>query len=408
MLLKLFIDEGAIRGGLFFSLADGAFESVLARVIILVTGGCGRLYATSTNAQCLTGDGYALAFDAGAELVDMEKVQFLPLAFPRPSTMRGQLIGMCSLFGPNVKLYNGLGERYMLRYDPEKLEYGTRDMVARANYTEIQEGRGTRRKTIVVDPTENDRSLVGQYRNSLAVAYDMIAETFGDKAADWEATFEAIPSQHFMMGGVRIDGECRTKVPNLLCCGEVSGGVHGANRLAGNALTEILVFGKRAGRKAAERAHKTSLRQIHPGMVRAAVQETQAYLNNRDGTSPGRARQKLQKLMWDKVGIVRSGDRMEEALEKLGGLKRMVDGATARCRLRHWNREFLEALELKLMVKTAELIATSALTRTESRGSHFRRDFPKTDPGWQKNIILSKGRDGEIAVRSSGMEEKVT
>ena len=203
MLLKLFTDEGAVRGGLFFSLADGTFESVSARVVILVTGGCGQLYSVTTNAQCLTGDGYALAFDAGAELIDMEMVQFLPLAFPRPSTMRGQLIGMCSLFGPNVKLYNGLGERYMLRHDPEKLEYATRDVVARANYTEIQEGRGTKRKTIVVDPTENDRSLVEQYRNSLAVAYDMIAETFGEKAARWEATFEAIPSQHFMMGGVQ-------------------------------------------------------------------------------------------------------------------------------------------------------------------------------------------------------------
>jgi fumarate reductase (CoM/CoB) subunit A len=408
MLVKLLTDEGTVRGGLFFSLADGAFESVSARVVVLVTGGCGQLYSTSTNAQCLTGDGYALAFDAGAELVDMEMVQFLPLAFPRPSTMRGQLIGMCSLFGPNVKLYNGLGERYMLRHDPEKLEYATRDVVARANYTEIQEGRGTRRKTIVVDPTENDRSLVEQYRNSLAVAYDMIAETFGEKAARWEATFEAIPSQHFMMGGVRIDEHCRTSVENLLCCGEVSGGVHGANRLAGNALTEILVFGKRAGKEAAEIARKTSVRQINPGLLRAAVRQTQAYLNSNDGAPPGVLRQRLQKLMWDKVGIVRSGSDLEEALKRLGRLKRMVDGASARCRLRHWNRELLEALELRLMVKTAELIALSARERTESRGSHYRRDFPETDPAWCKNIILSKNLEDGIRVRISRPEGKET
>jgi len=399
MLLKLFIEEGAVRGGLFFSLADGTFEIVLARVVILVTGGCGQLYRDTTNAQCLTGDGYALAFDAGAELVDMEMVQFLPLAFPRPSTMRGQLIGMCSLFGPNVKLYNGLGERYMLRHDPEKLEYATRDKVARANYIEIQEGRGTRRKTIVVDPTENDRSLVEQYRNSLAVAYDMIAETFGEKAARWEATFEAIPSQHFMMGGVRIDEDCRTVVPNLLCCGEVSGGVHGANRLAGNALTEILVFGRRAGRKAAEAARSTPLRPIHAELVRTPVNETRAYLNNRDGMPPAVMRQKLQKLMWDKVGIVRSGDDLEKALKALSRLERVADGVAAGCRNRHWNRERVEALELRLMVKTAELIATSALLRTESRGSHYRRDFPETDPAWRKNIILRRGSDGEVETR---------
>jgi fumarate reductase (CoM/CoB) subunit A len=398
MLLKLFTDEGAVRGGLFFSLADGTFESVMARVVILITGGCGQLYSTSTNAQCLTGDGYALAFDAGAELVDMEMVQFLPLAFPRPSTMRGQLIGMCSLFGPSVKLYNGLGDRYMLRYDPEKLEYTTRDVVARANYTEIQEGRGTRRKTILVDPTENDRSCVGTYRVSLAVAYDMIAETFGEKAANWEAAFEAIPSQHFMMGGVRIDEDCRTTVANLLCCGEVSGGVHGANRLAGNALTEILVFGKRAGRKAAAIARATPVKQIHPEMARAAVRQTQVYLNNHDGVLPGRARQRLQTLMWDKVGIVRSGDDLEQALKALSRLERMADGVAARCRMRHWNRERLEALEFRLMVKTAKLIATSARERTESRGSHYRRDFPETDPAWRRNVILSKGSDNEIKV----------
>jgi succinate dehydrogenase/fumarate reductase flavoprotein subunit len=347
----------------------------------------------------LTGDGYALAFDAGAELVDMEMVQFLPLAFPRPSTMRGQLIGMCSLFGPNVKLYNGLGERYMLRHDPEKLEYATRDTVARANYIEIQEGRGTRRKTIVVDPTENDRSLVEQYRNSLAVAYDMIAETFGEKAARWETSFEAIPSQHFMMGGVRIDEDCRTSVQDLLCCGEVSGGVHGANRLAGNALTEILVFGRRAGRKAAEAAGITRSKPISPGLTRDCVRKTEAYLNNTDGPPPGHVRKKLQKVMWDRVGIVRDGANLEKAVKTVRRLKGMVNGIDTKCRSRHWNRAWLEALELLPMLRTAELIATSALHRKESRGSHYRSDYPGTDPSWQKNVILSKGRDGEIETR---------
>jgi succinate dehydrogenase/fumarate reductase flavoprotein subunit len=318
--------------------------------------------------------------------------------------MRGQLIGMCSLFGPNVKLYNGLGERYMLRHDPERLEYATRDVVARANYTEIQEGRGTRRKTIVVDPTENDRSLVEQYRNSLAVAYGIIAETFGEKAARWEATFEAIPSQHFMMGGVRIDEHCRTTVPNMLCCGEVAGGVHGANRLAGNALTEIFVFGRRAGKEAAEMARKTSPREIHAGLVGSAVKETQSYLNQSDGMPPGKLREKLKKLMWDKVGIVRSGEDLEKALKSLDRLEGLADGVTAKCRSRYWNREVLEALELKLMIKTARLIATSALMRRESRGSHYRRDFSETSKDWCRNIIVSKDREGNI---TTGLSEPI-
>lgn len=401
MLLKLFTEEGTVRGALFFSLPDGAFECVTAPVVILVTGGCGQLYATTTNAQCLTGDGYALAFDAGAELVDMEMVQFLPLAFPYPSTVRGQLIGMCSLFGPNVKLYNGQGERYMLRHDPEKQEYATRDKVARANYTEIQEGRGTKRKTIIVDPTQNDRSLVGEYRSALAVAYDLIAEIFGEKAARWEAPFEAIPSQHFMMGGVRIDEDCRTAVPNLFCCGEVSGGVHGANRLAGNALTEILVFGGRAGRNAADAARITPRAAIPAELVRSSVKEMQVCLNSLDGVPPGVTRQRLQNMMWDKVGIVRSGEDLEKALKSLQRLEHLADGVAPQCRIRQWNREFLEALELKLMVRTAALIATSALQRRESRGSHFRRDYPETSEDWCRNVILSKTPDGAIAARVS-------
>jgi succinate dehydrogenase/fumarate reductase flavoprotein subunit len=179
----------------------------------------------------------------------------------------------------------------------------------------------------------------------------------------------------------------------------VSGGLHGANRLAGNALTEILVFGRRAGRKAAEAARSTPLKPIYAELVRTSVNETQAYLNNRDGMPPAVMRQKLQKLMWDKVGIVRSGDDLQKALNRLSRLGRMAGGVAATCRNRHWNRELLEALELRLMVKTAELIATSALLRTESRGSHYRRDFPETDRDWCKNIILSKDGEGRIASR---------
>lgn len=400
MLLRLFTDEGGVRGGLFFSLENGDFEVISAKAVILATGGCGQLYPVTTNAQCLTGDGYALAFEAGAELVDMEMVQFLPLAFPYPSTIRGTIIGMSSLFGPKVKLYNGLGERYMLRHDPEKQEYATRDVVARANYIEIQEGRGTKRKTIIVDPTENDRSLLKEYRKSHAVVYGMIAETFGEKAANWEATFEAIPSQHFMMGGVRIDENCRTSVGNLLCCGEVSGGVHGANRLAGNALTELFVFGRRAGRTAAEIARTASAAAVPDGLIRSSVKEWQAYLDSPEGLEPGRMRQKLQKIMWDNVGIVRNGEDIEKGLEALRRLQTKVNGVRTKCRSRHWNRQWLEALELQHMIRTAELIAVSALERKESRGSHFRKDYPSTDPAWLRNVIVSKDSGGGIGVRT--------
>jgi fumarate reductase (CoM/CoB) subunit A len=398
IVLRLFTEEGRIQGALLFSLEDGEFELISSRLVVLATGGCGQLYSITTNSNCLTGDGYALAFQAGAELMDMEMVQFLPLAFPFPATIRGAIIGMCSLFGPKVRLYSGLGERYMGRYAPSELEYATRDVVARANYLEIQEGRGTKRRTIIVDPTENDRSKLKEYRDSSAVIYGMLAETFGEKAAAWEAPFEAIPSQHFMMGGVKIDERCRSSVRNLLCCGEVSGGIHGANRLSGNALTEIYVFGRRAGRTAVDQAPGIPLKLPHPEIIRAEVDRIVALLNNSRGVSPFRFKQELQKVMWDCVGIVRDGEGLKRALENFCTLERKFCRISTKCKEKHWNRQWLEVLELGLMLQTAKLIATSALCRQESRGSHYRRDFPDPDGDWLKNIVLCKDQNGEIKI----------
>ena len=398
MLIRLFIEEGRIRGGLFFSLEKGECEVISARVVILATGGCGQLFSLTTNANCLTGEGYALAFESGSEMVDMEMIQFLPLAFPYPKTIQGAIIGMCSLFGPKVRLYNGLNERYMERYAPDKLEFATRDVVARANYLEIQEGRGTTRGTIIVDPTGNDPSLLKEYKDSSAVIYGMIGETFGEKAANWQIPFEAIPSQHFMMGGVKIDENCCTSVENLLCCGEISGGVHGANRLSGNALTEIYVFGKRAGRKAADQVSVSPFQSIHPEIVQAEVDKAILPLRNSDGIPPSKLKRALQKVMWNHVGIVRDREGLETALRKIRNLRRRSAHVYTQCKENHWNRQWLESLEVGLMLQTAELIAISALSREESRGSHYRRDFSESNPLWLRNVVLSKDCDGAVKV----------
>jgi fumarate reductase (CoM/CoB) subunit A len=397
MLVHLFVNEGRIEGGLFFSLENGEFEVISARVVVLATGGCGQLFSITTNANCLTGEGYALAFHAGAEMVDMEMIQFLPLAFPYPNTIRGAIMGMCSLFGPKVKLYNGLNERYMERYAPGKLEFATRDLVARANYLEIQEGRGTRRGTIIVDPTGNDPFLLKDYRESSAVIYGMIGETFGEKAANWEVPFEAIPSQHFMMGGVKIDENGLTSVQSLLCCGEITGGVHGANRLSGNALTEIYVFGKRAGRKAVERISFSPFKSIHPKTVQPEISKAMVSFKSSDGIPPSTLKRELQKVMWDHVGIVRDGGGLKTALKRIQTLKRRSGRVYTQCKEKHWNRQWLESLEVPLMLETAELIAISALSREESRGSHYRRDFSQTNPLWLRNVVLKK--DSNDAVR---------
>ena len=185
------------------------------------------------------------------ELLDMEMVQFMPLTFPYPRIRRGKIIGMCSLMGPAVKLYNGLGERYMGKYDPVREEFTTRDIGARANYTEIKEGRGTKNKTIIVDNRDFDPVILKRWQNTNPFRYLQCCQTFGMKAGNWEEPFEAIPSQHFFMGGVRINERLETEIPGLFAVGEVSGGVHGANRLSGVAFAEIFGLGPIAGANAA-------------------------------------------------------------------------------------------------------------------------------------------------------------
>jgi fumarate reductase (CoM/CoB) subunit A len=402
VLERLLVNDGQMVGALGFHMASGRFHVFNAKAVILATGGLGQLYQFTTNARTLTGDGYAMAWDAGAEFVDMEMVQFIPLAFPYPRAWKGTLIGPCSLWGPKVRLFNGLGERYMERYDPERLEYTTRDTVSRANFTEISEGRGTGRGAIVVDPTENDLELLPGYQESVPFIYGRVKKIFGTEAGEWRIPFEAIPSQHFFMGGVRIDQECKTSLPGLFAVGEVAGGVHGANRLIGNALSEIFVFGDIAGRHAAKWASKTGLVQPDGGVLEADIEGLEALFESRgNGLRPGRIKERIKEVMWQDVGPVRSAEGLEKAAGALADLhKDAMHHMSLRSDHRTYNLERAEACEVKSMLKTASLIVQSARLREESRGSHYRGDFPASDdPNWLKNIVLTKDKNGETVVR---------
>ncbi len=400
---RLLVKDGRVVGVLAFSLVTGEYVAFNAKAVILATGGLGALYKLTTNSAILTGDGYAMAFDVGAELIDMEMVQFFPISFPYPPTRRGKMLVVCSHFGSGVKLYNRLGERYMAKYDPERLEFTTRDIAARANFMEIKQGRGTKNDAIVVDPRDHDPAILQRFKTSVPHIYAMFREVYGENVAQWQEPFEAIPSQHFFMGGVRIDEECRTTVPGLFAVGEVSGGLHGANRLSGTALTEIFVFGPLAGKSAALAAKERALEPLDRRDVEKEIDRLEEKVaHGRGSVRPFELKNAIQSLVWDKLGPVREGMEMKEAVAQLESIERtaneqMAIGHPARM----YNRDRMEAIEVPFMIKTALLVARSALLRQESRGGHYRSDFPVQDDNrWLKNVVISKNRSGQTVVEA--------
>ena len=400
---RLLVKDGRVVGALALSLVTGDYIAFNAKSVILATGGLGALYKLTTNSAILTGDGYAMAFDAGAELVDMEMVQFFPINFPYPPTRKGKMLAVCSHFGPGVKLYNALGERYMAKYDAERLEFTTRDIAARANFMEIKQGRGTKNDAIIVDPRDHDPSILQRFRTSVPHIYAMFREVYGEKVAEWQEPFEAIPSQHFFMGGVRIDEECRTAIPGLFAVGEVTGGVHGANRLSGTALTEVFVFGPLVGKTAALAAKGGDLRPFDRLDVEGEIDRLEeGFAHGRGGVRPFELKDAIQALVWDKVGPVREEAEMKEAVAQLESIQR---NASEQMAIGHqgrtYNRDRMEAIEVPFMITTALLVVRSALLREESRGSHYRSDFPLQDDNrWLRNVIITKSRSGDAEIQA--------
>jgi succinate dehydrogenase/fumarate reductase flavoprotein subunit len=308
---------------------------------------------------------------------------------------------MCSFFGPKTKLYNGLGERFMIKYDPERMEFATRDVVARAIFTEIKEGRGTKNGAIVVDPREHDPLLLEIYKKYHPHIYNMFKEVFGERVANWQEPFEAIPSQHFFMGGIKINEMCETSIPGLFAVGEVAGGIHGANRLSGCALTEIFVFGDLLGESIVRWVEKEDLIPPNEVEVKLAIDKLEEkFSRNQEGVRPHVVKQEIKRIMWNCFGPCRNEEEMKKGLSDLKYIQENdIPNLTIGSQHKIYNREKMGVIEADLMIKTAILVATSALHRRESRGSHYRTDFPKSDDkNWLKNIILKKGKSEEVEI----------
>ncbi|HZU16719.1 MAG TPA: FAD-binding protein [Candidatus Dormibacteraeota bacterium] len=369
-----------VCGALLLDPAAGRLIEVRAAAVILAVGGAGRIYKITSNPSDVCGDGYAMAYRAGAELQDMEMVQFYPWRLIAPIGRDGRIPVQPSTFVYGGKLYNRLGERFMERFDPERLEATARDVAARGIYEQIRHGRDVE-GGVVLDLSDVDPQ-------TFLAANSRIATVVSSKGLTLEEMEMIVtPEVHFFMGGVRFGPEGDTNLPGLFVAGEVAGGVHGANRLNGNAVTETQVFGARAGRAA--RRFAADAGRVEPDPV--VGERWRARM-----ASPARAevdleaeQERLRERMWHDCGIVRVEERLlagrRWVTDQLAAIEAHVPGDLDE--LERWAR-------VRNMATVADLVLLSALTRTESRGAHFRDDHPETRDEWLVNVVVGRGEDG--------------
>src|SRR5262245_21091000 len=423
--LELLTDAGRIAGMLGYWRESGRFVVFRAKAVVLATGGAGKAWRITSNSWEYSGDGYAMAYEAGAELMDMEFTQFHPTGMVWPPSIRGALVTE-SVRGDGGILLNNLGKRFMFGYIPEKFapetaaseeeanrwlkgdksarrppELLTRDEVARAITAEVKAGRGSPHGGVLLDVAS--RLPADVIKRKLPSMYHQFKEL-----AEVDITKEPMevgPTLHYFMGGIRVDADTQqsTTVPGLFAAGECGGGMHGANRLGGNSLSDLLVFGKRAGRFAAEFAKQNAAGKINDDQVESLARwalEPFERGASRGSTSesPYRVQHDLQEKMQDLVGIVRTEAEMQRALEEIASLRARarrvsVDGN------REFNMAWHTALDLANLLTVSEAITRAAIERKESRGGHFREDYSEKAKSFgDVNIVIRRGREGEMQV----------
>lgn len=385
---RLLKDGDRVAGAFGYWREHGRFVVFKAKSVVMATGGIGKAWPITSNSWEYTGDGMALAYDAGAELMDMEFVQFHPTGMVWPPGVQGILVTE-AVRGEGGILRNKVGERFMERYDKQRMELSTRDVVARAIYTEVREGRGTEHGGAYLDISHKPAEYV---KRKLPSMYHQFLEL-----ADVDITkgpMEVGPTCHYMMGGIRVDAEtAQSSLPGLFAAGEAAAGLHGANRLGGNSLSDLLVFGRRAGLAAAKHAGTTPASVIDSAQIDQAERDALAPFQRKQGESPYAIHRDLQSSMQKLVGIFRNKEDLERSLVEIDKAKeRLAHASVEGSRL--YNPGWHLALDLKSMLTVSEAVALSALAREESRGAHSRIDFQKLDQAWgAKNNTIQ--RDGE-------------
>ncbi len=432
--VRTLLKEGdRVTGCVAYTRVEGDIHAFSAKSVVLATGGITRCWSVCSGSWEYTGDGHALALWAGAELRDMEFVQFHPTGMVWPPSVRGILVTE-GVRGEGGRLTNSEGSRFMFNYVPEMFagdhadtieesdqwveevvsgklatvrrppELLTRDVVAKAINSEVKAGRGSPHGGAFLDISHRGEEAILKKLPSMHHQFKELAGVDISKEP-----MEVGPTAHYVMGGVRVDAESQeTTVPGLFACGEVASGLHGANRLGGNSLSDLIVFGKRAGEYAAKRAKDLAQPSIDEEQVGQAIDDMLAPLMREGGENPGQIYDEMRDMMQAKVGIIRTKNELEEALEDIKSFKERALACSSGTS-RKYNSGWHQALDLINMADVSHAATLAAITREESRGGHTRDDFPTPeDEYWGQTLNIIWMENGEMKIRQEPVEEMRT
>lgn len=389
---KILVRDGHVAGVCAVDLKYGDYLVFRAKSVVMATGGAGRIFKVTSNAQLDVGDGYAMAYEAGCELQDMEHVQFHPTGMVAPESARGKLVTE-AVRGEGGILLNSEGDRFMYKYYPAVMELAGRDQVARSIMTEVLEGRGGPNGGVFLSIGHLPHQII-EFR------LESMVEQFEDAGVDIRhEPMEVSPTAHHFMGGIRINTEAATSIPGLYAAGECTGGVHGGNRLGGNALADTQVFGALSGNSAAQYAEEHARVGVDREEIQKEFERLEAMLQRKEGVSPADARKELTTMMWEKVQIFRNEEDMAYAVRELRRIeKEVVPNIKVDNPEKRFNPGWHQAIEFGHMVMTARMVAEAAIIRKGNRGAHFRTDADPNDKGYY-NIVIHKGKDGTMELR---------
>jgi fumarate reductase (CoM/CoB) subunit A len=393
---KIMVEDGRVCGAVGVDFRNGETISMNTPSVVLATGGVGQLYPVTSNPIQVTGDGMAIAYEAGANLLNMEQVQFFPCGLVHPPSLKGFILGIQEC----AKLFNKDEERFMEKYEPENLELTTRDRLARGINSEITAGRGTEHGGVWLDAMNLGEDVYKSFKHEIEVA--------AERGYDYrEQRVEIAPSVHFFMGGVEIDTDASSSVPGLFAAGECSGGLQGGNRLSGNALSELLVFGSRAGEAAVKHAKETTLAACEEQGKAEEARILEALNRPKSDLTPNEGKNMLRKIMADYMGVTRTGDGLKKAAQGLTKLKELLPTVYVQGTALQFNQSLQSFLELEKMVTISQTMVESAMVRKESRGAHFREDYPEWDTSVAPKCTLAslEGSEPTIKTRPVKMTE---